>query len=288
MAAHMPEREPQPQGGVSELASFGEDLRREREIRGISLKEISDATKISKRFLEALERNDHRTLPAPVFTRGFVREYARYVGLNVEEMVNRYNFAAMNDDRIEKPPQVEKYARTPPRDISPKPAPKRGIPPVYAKIDGNALAVVFIVIALAGVAWWAVQHKRRTDAAESAGAIPVVTPRGAALAQPAAQPKPADDSVLRMAIEADQSSWLELHADGERVFYGDFDAGSRQEFEAREQFRFARIGNAAGLRIAINGLPVPPLGQQGEVVKNRVFDRRALDELRGDEPRSRP
>ena len=107
MAGRMPDQEPQGQGGASELASFGEELRREREIRGISLKEIADATKISKRFLDALERNDHRTLPAPVFTRGFVREYSRYVGLNAEEMVNRYNFAAANDDRIEKPPQVE-------------------------------------------------------------------------------------------------------------------------------------------------------------------------------------
>src|SRR5687767_6466278 len=135
----MPDQEPQPRDAASELASFGEELRREREIRGISLKEIADATKISKRFLEALERNDHRTLPAPVFTRGFVREYARYVGLNADEMVNRYNFASANDDRIEKPPTVAKYAQTPPRDITPKPAPKRGIPPAYAKVDRNAI-----------------------------------------------------------------------------------------------------------------------------------------------------
>src|ERR671912_1849877 len=106
----MAEQDPQR---YAELASFGEELRREREIRGISLKEIADATKISKRFLEAIERNDHRTLPAPVFTRGFVREYARYLGLNAEEMVNRYNFAAANDDRIEKPPAVAKYPETP-------------------------------------------------------------------------------------------------------------------------------------------------------------------------------
>jgi len=77
----MPDQDGQPQPPHSELASFGEELRREREIRGISLKEIADATKISKRFLEAIERNDHRTLPAPVFTRGFVREYAKYLGL---------------------------------------------------------------------------------------------------------------------------------------------------------------------------------------------------------------
>src|SRR5438128_10954640 len=119
----MPDHDPQL---YAELASFGEELRREREIRGISLKEIADATKISKRFLEAIERNDHRTLPAPVFTRGFVREYARYVGLNAEEMVNRYNFAASNDERIEKPPVVPKYPQTLPRDISPRPPAKRG------------------------------------------------------------------------------------------------------------------------------------------------------------------
>src|SRR6478672_7943300 len=92
--------DPGPQAH-SELASFGEELRREREIRGISLKEIADATKISKRFLEAIERNDHKTLPAPVFTRGFVREYARYLGLNAEEMVTRYNFTASCDGLIE-------------------------------------------------------------------------------------------------------------------------------------------------------------------------------------------
>src|ERR1700740_1254200 len=103
----MPEQDTQAH---SELATFGEELRREREIRGISLKEIADATKVSKRFLEAIERNDHRTLPAPVFTRGFVREYARYLGLNCDEIVNRYNFAAARDDRIEKSAHLERLA----------------------------------------------------------------------------------------------------------------------------------------------------------------------------------
>ena len=284
----MPEQEPQPHGGASELASFGEELRREREIRGISLKEISDATKISKRFLEALERNDHKTLPAPVFTRGFVREYARYVGLNVEEMVNRYNFAAATDDRIEKPPQVEKYAKVPPRDISPKPAPKRGIPPAYAKIDTNLITIGLIVAALLGVIWYAIQYKRRMDAAESPAAIPVATPKATVTAPPTAPEPATDDATLRMSIEAEGASWVELHADNERVFYGDFNAGARQEFVAKEQFRFTRIGNAAGLKITLNGVPVPPLGEQGEVIKNRVFDRNVLGELRGQELRSQP
>src|SRR5688500_592954 len=172
----MPDQEPQGQGGASELASFGDELRREREIRGISLKEISDATKISKRFLDALERNDHKTLPAPVFTRGFVREYSRYVGLNSEEMVNRYNFAASNDDRIEKPPTVAKYPQTPPRDITPKPAPKRGIPPAFARVNRNIIATLLILIALGGVAWWAIDFKRKErERQDAATAVPVTT-----------------------------------------------------------------------------------------------------------------
>src|SRR6476659_1486519 len=154
----MPDQEPQPQRS-SELASFGEELKREREIRGISLKEIADATKISRRFLEAIERNDHRTLPAPVFTRGFVREYARYLGLNIEEMVNRYNFAAAGDDRIEKSAHLDRLVQPPP-DIVREPPKKKGIPPPYARIDRNVYLLVLIVAALLGVAWWAVQHKR--------------------------------------------------------------------------------------------------------------------------------
>src|SRR5262245_12454989 len=140
----------------AELATFGEELRREREIRGISLKEISDDTKISKRFLEAIEKNDHKTLPAPVFTRGFVREYARYLGLNTEEMVNRYNYAAAGDDRIEKSPHLERLV-APPVSIPIKE--KKGIPPAFARVDRNVVLLIAIAVALIGVTYWALRFK---------------------------------------------------------------------------------------------------------------------------------
>lgn len=285
VAVRMPamvDQEPQPRDAVSELATFGEDLRREREIRGISLKEIADATKISKRFLEALERNDHKTLPAAVFTRGFVREYARYVGLNAEEMVNRYNFAAAKDDRIEKPPQVAKYPDTPVRDITPKPPPKRGIP-AFARLNANVLLAFVIVVALAGVAYWAVQEKRKRDAAEVASTanIPVTTKAAAAPPPPPiVTAKPPDDSVLRLEVEVVANSWVTLEADGKTVINAEMNAGEKQSFQANEQFRFRTIGNAAGLNLTLNGTRVPALGEDGEVVKNRVFDRQILQELR--------
>jgi len=83
---------PQPLKPVPdpEEVSFGTWLRRQRELREISLREIADVTKISIRYLEALERDRFDILPAPVFARGFLREYARYVGLNPDEVVNSY------------------------------------------------------------------------------------------------------------------------------------------------------------------------------------------------------
>src|SRR5689334_4417776 len=145
----MSDQEPQPRDAASELASFGEELRREREIRAISLKEIADATKISKRFLEAIENNDHKTLPAPVFTRGFVREYARYLGLNSEDMVNRYNYAAAGDDRIEKSAHLERL--TPKPSETPPPPPKRGIPSPLARVDRNIYVFILVTVALGAV-----------------------------------------------------------------------------------------------------------------------------------------
>lgn len=291
MTERMPDQESPPQGGASELASFGEELRREREIRGISLKEISDATKISKRFLDALERNDHRTLPAPVFTRGFVREYARYVGLSPEDMVNRYNYAAAQDDRIEKPPQIEKYPQTPVRDITPRPKPKRGIPPSYARVDRNALVLVIIAFALVGVAWWAVKQKliEREFGLEPA-TVPVAAAKPVALppAPAPAAPAPVDDSKLRLEIEATESSWVTLDADGTSVLNAELTRGERKNFEAERQFRFRTIGNAAGVTLRLNGIEIPPLGDVGEVVKNRVFDRDSLESLRIEEQKERP
>lgn len=74
----------------SKSLNFGEMLRRERELRRITLREVNEATKINIRYLEALERNDFEYLPAGAFAKGFIRSYARYIGLDETEMVNAY------------------------------------------------------------------------------------------------------------------------------------------------------------------------------------------------------
>jgi cytoskeleton protein RodZ len=280
----MPDQQPHGPDGVSELAAFGEELRREREIRGISVKEIADATKISKRFLDAIERNDHKALPAPVFTRGFVREYARYVGLSTDEIVDRYNHAVALDDRIEKPPQVQKYAQVPPRDITPRPQPKRGIPHAFARIDRNVLIAFVILIALSGVAWWAVQYSRAERDAAAETVPPVSTSTARPVVTPPAAPAAGDDSVLRLAVEVVENSWVTLEADGSTVLNAEMTAGERRTFEAQDGFRFRTIGNAAGLKLTLNGSEIPPLGEQGTVLRNHVLDRAVLGELRAGAP----
>lgn len=268
----------------AELASFGEELRREREIRGISLKEIADATKISKRFLDAIERNDHKLLPAPVFTRGFVREYARYLGLSVEEIVNRYNYAAAGDDRIEKSPHLDRL--TPPPVLpqaTPLPEPKKGIPAWYARIDRNVIVLVLIVAALAAVSYWAFQRKREQAEAARLDALTPATVAPAAPRQvdPApTAPAPPDDSTLRLEIEATGSSWVDIEADGKEVVSQVLKAGERRTFEAKDRFQIDSIGNAAAVILTLNDVKVPPLGDPGEVVRKRVLDRAYLDNLR--------
>jgi cytoskeleton protein RodZ len=76
------------------MPAFGENLRREREMRGVSLEEISSATKISLRFLEAIEREDFSKLPGGIFSRSFIRTYARYLGLDEERVVAEFQLAA--------------------------------------------------------------------------------------------------------------------------------------------------------------------------------------------------
>ncbi len=273
----MPDQTPQPH---SELAFFGEELRREREIRGISLKEIADATKISKRFLEAIERNDHKTLPAPVFTRGFIREYARYLGLNAEEIVNRYNFAAAGDDRIEKTPHLERLTHPVPPIVI-KPLPKKGIPPAYARIDRNVLVTVIIVAALVGLSYWAVMHKRAQAEGLREAAPPVTVTHAVAAPKPAAESAaapqtPQPDNKLHLTLELIGDSWIRLEADGQTVVNDELKRGERRSFEAKDQFRIRSIGNAAGVILILNDTRLPLLGGEGEVIKNRVLNRETL------------
>jgi cytoskeletal protein RodZ len=83
--------------------SFGERLKRERELREVTLAEITSATRIGPRFLEALENEDWDKLPGGVFNRGFVRAVARYLGLDEEALLGEYDLA--HGGQVQQPPE---------------------------------------------------------------------------------------------------------------------------------------------------------------------------------------
>jgi len=81
------------------VGAFGEKLRKQREQRGIALDAISNTTKISPRMLRALEDEHFDQLPGGVFNKGFVRAYARQVGLDEEEAITDY-LTALRESQI--------------------------------------------------------------------------------------------------------------------------------------------------------------------------------------------
>src|ERR1019366_1793752 len=79
------------------FSGFGATLREAREWRGVSLRQIANATKISIAALEALERNDISRLPGGIFSRSFVRSYAIEVGLDPEATIQAFIAQFPND-----------------------------------------------------------------------------------------------------------------------------------------------------------------------------------------------
>jgi cytoskeleton protein RodZ len=273
----MPEQVPAAGAG----GTFGEELRREREIRGISLKEIADSTKVSKRFLEAIERNDYRNLPAPVFTRGFIREYARYLGLNADEMVTRYmHYLDSTDD----PPQERPLTTANVMRIRP-PAPRRSAAPAIT-------ITVIVLVALAAAGFWLFRNgfprmtsARGVSAAHPAPA-PTPPPQPATTSAPASAQPAESGQGLRLRIDCVDASWVNLMADGKTVFNGALQRGQSKTFDAAREFHFRTIGNAAGLELTLNGARLPPLGGDGEVIHDRHFDRQSIDQPSGSQTRS--
>jgi len=97
--------------------TFGERLKRERELREVSIDELTKATRISQRFLEALENEDWAKLPGGVFGRAFVRTIARYLGLDEESFLAEYDAARgdLSQDGVVE--RVGEHIPSPPRWI---------------------------------------------------------------------------------------------------------------------------------------------------------------------------
>ena len=240
--------------------TFGEELRRERLIRNVPLDEISAATKISIRLLTALEASDVSKLPAPVFTRGFIRSYARHLGLDPDEMVNAY----LADLAPGRPGAGSKKVGLRSRFL-------RGRRAAAGTIVVSVTAILLVLGLIA-------RPERR-----STSSVPIAQRRLAPVnfknvaASPGPSPSvqeehPAETEKaavgVSMVLEFDQDSWTEVTAaDGHPIFSGLSRRGTSQRFESADGFRLT-LGNAGGVRVTIDGRPLEPLGASGQVVRN--------------------
>ena len=245
--------------GETPILTFGEELRRERLIREVSLEEISTATKISVRLLTALEKSDLTRLPAPVFTRGFIRSYSRHLGLDPDEMVNAY-LADLAPDKS--------------RDGGSKKGRLRS-----RFLRGRRAAASTIVISVTAILLLLGLIARPTR--HGSASTPIAARRSAPVSfknvsvSPGPAPAMHDEPALEpqktagvsMVLEFEQDSWTEVSADGQTIFSGLSRRGTRQAFEARDGFRLT-LGNAGGVRVTVDGHPLEPLGGAGQVVRD--------------------
>ena len=79
------------------MSGIGEQLRKAREAKGLSISDIEKATKIQSRYLEAIENNDFDKLPGDFYVRAFIRQYAQIVGLDGKELLSQYQGEVANE-----------------------------------------------------------------------------------------------------------------------------------------------------------------------------------------------
>jgi transcriptional regulator with XRE-family HTH domain len=240
------------------MASFGDSLRRERELRGIDLRDVAEATKISIRFLQALESDRIEILPGGIFPRSFVRQYANYLGLDADRKVAEFLYHFGNET-----PAV------------PAPSRPRSRLPVFVGVG---------VVVLAALGAWGFARWRERPAAESVmPAAPTPTFPPDRVYPPPTPTLLADGAVptsqgLVLALAARQTCWVAVQADGKKVVDRVLNPGETESVTATSELVLS-VGNAGGVSFTVNGRPGISLGDEGVVRRNIPITRQSLPSL---------
>lgn len=264
------------------MGTFGENMQREREMRGISLQEIALSTKIGVRSLQALEEEDFEKLPGGIFNKGFVRAYARYLGIDEEQAVA--DFQAARTEKMPAPfgQTLQKvYQTQPPKESH----------------SGIIVVIVLAVLVLGGLGYlgWRMKwlEKMHITSSSTAENVPVAStpppdpsPPAASAAdgaspaagQPVSQPTSSAATVTSapastpgqtflVEIKASERTWVSVSADGKRVLEGVLKEGDQKSFSAGDRV-VIKTANAGGLQISRNGeyLPAQTSDKQNKTI----------------------
>ena len=251
----------------TESGSFGDWLRRQRELREINLRDIAERTKISLRYLEAMEADRFDLLPAPIFAKGFLREYARYVGLSPDDVVNHYLSVHHPEELAD--PKEDTKVRSRPKSVDPGPTPMRR---TWSWGLLLALAGLILLVLVALLAWF-VDHRHK-EPANVSQAPPIAAPPPIQMAvQPAAsRPTPPPPSApIQVSLDFNKDCWVEAVTDGKNRLAELRIQGESLQLEAQKSISLT-LGNAGVVDMRVNGYPLQLNKKEGEVVKDLVID----------------
>jgi cytoskeleton protein RodZ len=263
--------------GAAGAETLGQRLRRAREARNLTPRELSDQTRITRRHLEAIEADDYKQLPGGIFNRSFVKSYARAVGFDEAEALRLY-LAAAGEAADETPTRQNSRIYT-------DDAPSRS-PLVTAGISLIVLAVILLAV-YAGLHYY-----RRTSAPgeqQPASANGAQAPTGGG-GQSQGQPRPADapaatpaPSGLSVRVRAKgEDVWLRAKVDDEPTTDGILAADQTREFSASEtlSLQYAKV-KAPALEVIINGRPanVPAETAKGKMLVELLIRKDGYEQL---------
>lgn len=238
--------------------ALGERFRAAREARGLSLSDVAEQIRIRTVYLSAIEDENWKAIGAPVYVRGFLRTYARFLGIDPEEAVAAFNGAQPATASAAGAAATERQA--------PETGARRGSTLVWVAAAVAVLLIAFVV-------YNELTMRRGETAANvsQSGAGPTATeaPSAAATSLPTAQlaatPPGGMPDARSLALVLSEPSWLRVTVDGNVSMEGTFPAGTSKTFHGRSAL--VRIGNAGGVEIFVDGRDRGKLGKPGDVVE---------------------
>ena len=261
------------------MRSFGEDLRSEREACGITLEDISTSSRIPVHVLEAIECDKFDRLPGGLFDVSFVRQYAAAVGLNEDEVADKFAKACSTTGGEED--RIPTFATAPPRETGDR----RNLAARFAEgltdrlrryslLLSAGLGLLGLVL-LSLVFYSPVESNQQADADssyESARRVELehrqVSPTpGQESPAPPAEPSvsSAEPAVaLQVGLRVIDTVWVRATKDGRRAWEYTLRAGQKKLITARESIALI-VGNAGGVELTLNGEALPPIGERGQV-----------------------
>lgn len=233
------------------MALIGQYLRRERELRGITLKEIANSTKISLKFLQALEDDNLEFLPGEFFIKGIIRSYARAIGLEEGYVLNKY----YEDSLLEKQALATEKIKDKSR------------PSIFKKREKLLNFVFFsilVILILASIYFISRPQKASVPPQETQITPPIQEEE---IIPPPPKIEEEEVKELTLGIAFLEDTWLQVYADGKLILAGLKKPGEEAIVKATEEL-VIHLGNAGGISYSLNGKQGKPLGFSGAVVRN--------------------